>query len=406
MKRTLAVLSAAVCLLMTGCSSDGGAENEWAPNIFTDATSTAEKTPGGQDISETVKDVRLTFAADYYLQGQDENLRTACKALIKGIGERQGIIDLSGLGITKEQLGQLITLTVACVPELAMIDTGFKYSTDSDGLVADCRLKYIYGESEQKRMDTELENAVDVIVGSTIDTDIFERLKSFHDAIVGKCSYKENAESPYTAYGCLCEGEAVCEGYSKAFMLLCEKSGIECIPVLGITPKDGGEAHMWNKIRVDDEWYNFDITWDDPVSDIGEDYIRYDYFGLTDEEIARDHTEESDGLMKYPSATKTDLNYFIKSGLYIDDVSKADTVFSAAISRKVFLSDKFVQVRCSDKQVYDEVLDYEFSSYSGNAHIFELLNRAALSASSGFDPSTYSLSKNEGSLTLTLILEL
>lgn len=70
----------------------------------------------------------------------------------------------------------------------------------------------------------------------------------------------------------------MCEGYAKAMQILCTKAGIKCIPVAG-KAYDGGavQPHLWNKVMIDGEWTNVDLTWDDPVTDAGEDYIRYDY---------------------------------------------------------------------------------------------------------------------------------
>jgi hypothetical protein len=59
----------------------------------------------------------------------------------------------------------------------------------------------------------------------------------------------------------------VCDSYSKAFMLLCNKLGIECVVVDGYASSNGsGGAHMWNYVRMDDgKWYGVDVTWNDPT---------------------------------------------------------------------------------------------------------------------------------------------
>jgi len=56
---------------------------------------------------------------------------------------------------------------------------------------------------------------------------------------------------------------AVCDGYSKAFLLLCEREGIESVVVLG-TALPKLENHAWNYVKMDDgEWYAMDVTWND-----------------------------------------------------------------------------------------------------------------------------------------------
>ena len=36
--------------------------------------------------------------------------------------------------------------------------------------------------------------------------------------------------------------------------------------------------HGWNIVKVDGNWYNIDLTWDDPITKSGKHVIRYDYF--------------------------------------------------------------------------------------------------------------------------------
>ncbi len=61
----------------------------------------------------------------------------------------------------------------------------------------------------------------------------------------------------------------VCDGYSRAFKVICDKLDIPCVLADGYAryAKDGGgEAHMWNMVQMDDgRWYGVDVTWNDPA---------------------------------------------------------------------------------------------------------------------------------------------
>ena len=60
----------------------------------------------------------------------------------------------------------------------------------------------------------------------------------------------------------------VCDGYSRAFKVLCDKLKIPCVLVDGyaLTKADGpGEFHMWNSVQIDGQWYGVDVTWNDPT---------------------------------------------------------------------------------------------------------------------------------------------
>lgn len=60
----------------------------------------------------------------------------------------------------------------------------------------------------------------------------------------------------------------VCDGYARAFKVLCGELGIPCVLVDGyakVSAESGGEFHMWNSAQMPDgKWYGVDVTWNDP----------------------------------------------------------------------------------------------------------------------------------------------
>lgn len=105
----------------------------------------------------------------------------------------------------------------------------------------------------------------------------YEQVKYLHDRLCQTVVYSDGAQAR-TAYGALVEGKAVCEGYSKAFKLLCDRAGIPCVIVTGtaITSMTGpqGQNHMWNYVQMEDgKWYAVDATWDDQPSRIHRDFF-------------------------------------------------------------------------------------------------------------------------------------
>lgn len=133
----------------------------------------------------------------------------------------------------------------------------------------------------------------------------YEKVKAIHDYLVIHVNYDyENLsagtlpDSAFTADGALLMHSAVCEGYAKAFSLLCDLSGVENTLVYGTADDGTGvQSHAWNQVRIDGAWYNMDVTWDDPlmngrvVTD-GSNMI-YDYFLVPDTVLAGNHTAES-----------------------------------------------------------------------------------------------------------------
>ncbi|MCH5149011.1 MAG: hypothetical protein J1G05_06635, partial [Clostridiales bacterium] len=61
------------------------------------------------------------------------------------------------------------------------------------------------------------------------------------------------------------QGEALCEGYSRAFKAVMDKLGVPCVLVNGVYrhAEDKEELHMWCHVQLDGEWYAVDQTFDD-----------------------------------------------------------------------------------------------------------------------------------------------
>ena len=59
----------------------------------------------------------------------------------------------------------------------------------------------------------------------------------------------------------LLKGKGVCEGYAKAFKVLCDIAGIKCI-VLCSKIDEKRIVHLFNQVRINGIWYYIDLTWD------------------------------------------------------------------------------------------------------------------------------------------------
>ena len=61
------------------------------------------------------------------------------------------------------------------------------------------------------------------------------------------------------------QGEALCEGYSRAFKAVMDKLGIPCVLINGVYrhAENQEELHMWCYVQLNGEWYAVDQTFDD-----------------------------------------------------------------------------------------------------------------------------------------------
>ncbi len=156
----------------------------------------------------------------------------------------------------------------------------FYYEYDSNGTTIKTLKMYIktsdlYGPNAGTYVRA-VESAVNSFTVSNT-TSRYAMLKEMHDFLARKITYTLTAPYAHEPYGALVTGEAVCEGYAEAMMLLCDKYSIPCIGVIGNGNNGSStEPHKWNLVKMEDgKWYGLDVTWDD--YDIG-DSIGYDYF--------------------------------------------------------------------------------------------------------------------------------
>lgn len=106
-----------------------------------------------------------------------------------------------------------------------------------------------------------------------------EKIRQVHNWLINNIEYDTNLEAkePYSIYGALREGKAVCEGYARSFKYILDELGIPCVLVSGTGTNSNGEteSHAWNYVQIENNWYAVDVTWDDPII-IGNGYISED----------------------------------------------------------------------------------------------------------------------------------
>lgn len=148
--------------------------------------------------------------------------------------------------------------------------------------------------SYSKEQIEELENTATSILRNTItsDMDNEKKIKVIHDYIINTTKYdkdrSDNKVKIYhsdTAYGALIEHYAICGGYSDSMKLFLDKLEIP-------NYKISSENHIWNLVNLNGSWYHLDLTWDDPVTNTGEDILEYDYFLITTEELQTLETDQ------------------------------------------------------------------------------------------------------------------
>ena len=169
-------------------------------------------------------------------------------------------------------------------PEMFWLETGYSSKYLANGQCVEIDLKYNSTaddlESAKQRFDAAAQN---MITGAASLDSNYEKEKYVHDALASAVTYDLTAEMNQSAYSALVNGKSVCAGYARAYQYLLQQLGIPCYYCTGYS---GGD-HAWNIVKLEDGYYNVDVTWDDAAA------IRYDYFNKTDADFASTHVRQN-----------------------------------------------------------------------------------------------------------------
>lgn len=114
--------------------------------------------------------------------------------------------------------------------------------------------------------------------------------KEIHDYLAIGVKYASDTKSPsaHNICGPFLEGSAVCEGYARAFKLICDEADIPCIIVTGVaTDENRAENHAWNIVRKGRNNYHVDVTWNSCVYPCAKFPL---YYNVSDAFMEKDHT--------------------------------------------------------------------------------------------------------------------
>ena len=169
--------------------------------------------------------------------------------------------------------------------------TNVKTSISDSGEIT-FKVFYLYDQKEIKDINTKVNGIINSIIKDNMDDT--QKIKTIHDYIIDNAKYdvernltgNSNYKS-YNAYGPLFQGFATCNGYTDLMAIFLTKMGFDNYKI-ATTPEEisySATGHIWNAVNVDGKWLHLDLTWDDPVSNDGKDYLFHTYFLKTTEEI-------------------------------------------------------------------------------------------------------------------------
>ncbi len=427
--RTAALIAACVLvmLLMQGCATSsavtsGGGLSEIAEavklDLFGEEEQDCEEVEFSLPVHESFTPVSDKFA---YNSLDSEELRQAYEDIEESIFLITSVSDSDGYYFTKntrlssaldsEDIYMVKEAVLADHPEAFWLTGSYTIGNNlHDGNYISLYSKYSCGEITERigEINAEIEKIFQQIPS---DAGELERELIVHDALVDGISYSSDASddsesNAFGIYGALVEKSAVCTGYARSAKLLLNQLGIESRLVSG-TSKDSG--HMWNQVKIDGEWYNLDVTWDDPVTEEDLVYSRYNYFNITDEQIEADHEVGKDFAESFfvsvddgqysaaelynfdlEECTATAANYYTLYALYVDTLDSSGSDLITA-KMKEMSADKqtLLYIRFDEELSSEDVLEW----LSGSSSVLGKCMVAANNSGAGSRISTCSLAR-------------
>lgn len=209
----------------------------------------------------------------------------------------------------------------------AFLTYSFDYNSNAKILAAyeNSNLKELLSEEELAALN-EAYNVVERLVTPQM-TD-YEKELALHDYLVAECTYDEEAakssatmddarkKTAHSIQGLLLNKKGVCEAYANTFLLLCKIAGLECHLANGdsLDQLEDNTKHQWNIVKLDDEYYNVDLTFDDPIPSV-EGRVLYNYFNLSDSELSKTHVIDEKNIKCFGEK----YNYFNYNNLNVSN---------------------------------------------------------------------------------------
>lgn len=222
-----------------------------------------------------------------------ESWEDEARALIyDGLKKCSDEIDLSSLGIPVNDFYPFYSRFLNDHPELFYVNSrcgwNFSYST-----MAITKIQPGYSDIDnldQAISDFDAASARALAQIQGLD-DPVEIALVLHDWLVVNCQYNwyigyhqsatpgstgdpyVDSRAPWTAYGALVKGDAVCQGYALAYKYLLNRAGIPSVII-----SSSAMNHAWNGVQINGQWYHVDCTWDDPAPPDTAGYCGHTYF--------------------------------------------------------------------------------------------------------------------------------
>lgn len=254
-----------------------------------------------------------------------------------------------------------------------------------------------------------LEQAVDAILARIPATaGDYQKARAVYQVMATTLTYDDEVaqgraqrEEAYSMVGMLLHRRAVCMGCVAATQYLLQRCGVTALHVGGVARDGrGSDNHAWLMVRVDGRFYHMDPTWGSsccagrPGARRRLVDVAYDYFLLSDAQIATSHTVES--AVALPACTDDRGGWYCREGYLVERWD--EKAIGAMAARQLGAGRRVVSLQAADAGLYGRLQDLARAP----ARMGRLLRAVGYR---GWGASGYRLTCNERQRTVHMRLE-
>lgn len=355
-------------LFLTGCSSEEILSE--VPQTIVLPVEEIDSLPG-QEAEETTAESDNTESCSLLEEGGSRFAYESLDAqeqiwygeIEQALGEMTDTVKLStepiGQGLDEQDIDRIFQCVLIDHPEI-FYTTGYTYTKYSKGdrtVGIDFAGTYSLPREEAVNKAEEIRGrASEWLLDIPSDASEYDKVKAVYEKIIFSTDYDLNASDNQNIASVFLGNSSVCQGYAKATQYLLNHLGVMCTLVQGTV--DTGEAHAWNLVRVDGDYYYVDTTWGDASYRMEDGSgkeelpeINYDYLCVTTQELLRTHRIES--VVAMPECTATQANYYVREGVYFTsyDAEQMQRIFDRAWES----GRTEITLKCADEECYWEI---------------------------------------------------
>lgn len=274
---------------------------------------------------------------------------------------------------------------------------GYQYEIYSNWKdeVVEIRFQPIYNVTEeaqavyQKQIDAAV---ADILAEAPVEGTDYDKALFVYRTLIENTDYNLDAEHNQNIISTFVNKETVCRGYAYGAQYLLNALEVPCISVCGVSE---GEAHSWNLIQMDGEYYYMDVTWGEveyweasdedlvPPEDgdsgidvdgnalgetqvgqnndvdnglTGSETVNYSYFGVSDADTAFMAEHVADSYVPLPACTATENNYYVHEGLYFEEWNRS--AVGDKIEEAFEQGEAAVFLKFATTELYDQAFEY------------------------------------------------